>query len=214
MLGQDIGHQPRPHKMKRKTTKMILVESSIALLRLVSSRNGTRSRSEVTDGFYDEYLFNRMFDLEIKRIKRSKKPFFLILINIAGLKKSIIIDLINRLKKVFVSNYRDTDIRGWYKQDDIIGIIFTDLDSVGHDTREALFGKTLSALSSQMDPNELRNIYITFHSYPKDLEYSTGSGRFDLKIGHDLSRKNTANKSPSRVRRLINYVSSFLALSN
>ena len=190
--------------------KMTLHESKAIILRLVSNRNGVKNISEGSDCFHDESHFNRLFDLEIKRTKRSKKPFVLILINITGLKKSH--TMLNKLQKVLSSDFRETDIRGWYKQESIIGIIFTELNSFGHDTREAIFGKTLAALNSQIDPDELRRIYITFHSYPKDLENSIGSGRFDLEFDHDLTRKNSTSISSSRVRKLIDFVGSFLAL--
>ena len=190
--------------------KMTLHESKAIILRLVSNRNGVKNISEGSDCFHDESHFNRLFDIEIKRSKRSKKPFVLILINITGLKKSH--TMLNKLQKELSSDFRDTDIRGWYKQESIIGIIFTELNSFGPDTREAIFSKTLAVLNSQIDPDELRRIYITFHSYPKDLENSIGSGRFDLEFNHDLTRKNSTSISSSRVRRLINFVSSFLAL--
>jgi len=190
--------------------KMTLHESKAIILRLVSNRNGVKNISECSDCFHDESHFNRLFDLEIKRSKRSKKPFVLILIDITGLKKSHTI--LNKLQKELSSDFRDTDIRGWYKQESIIGIIFTELNSFGPDTREAIFSKTLAVLNSQIDPDELRRIYITFHSYPKDLENSIGSGRFDLEFNHDLTGKNSTSISSSRVRRLINFVSSFLAL--
>jgi len=191
---------------------MTLHESKAAILRVVSNRNGAKNISEGSDSFYDESHFNRMFDLEIKRTKRSKKPFVLILINITGLKESRTIDVLNKFQKAFLSGFRETDIRGWYKQESIIGIIFTELNSFGHDTREAIFGKTLAALNSKMDPDELRKIYITFHSYPKDLENSISSGRFDVEFNQDLTRKNLTSISSSRVRRLIDFVGSFLAL--
>jgi hypothetical protein len=129
-----------------------------------------------------------------------------------GLKESRTIDVLNKFQKAFLSGFRETDIRGWYKQESIIGIIFTELNSFGHDTREAIFGKTLAALNSKMDPDELRKIYITFHSYPKDLENSISSGRFDVEFNQDLTRKNLTSISSSRVRRLIDFVGSFLAL--
>jgi hypothetical protein len=191
---------------------MTLHESKVAIVRLVSKRNGARIISEGRDGFYDESHFSRMLDLEIKRTKRSKKPFILILINITGLIKPHASDMLIQLQKAFLSDFRETDIRGWYKQESIIGIIFTELDSLGHNSRDVIFGKTLAALNSQMGPDELRKIYITFHAYPKDLENSIGSGRFDVDFDHDLTRKNSTSISSSRVRKLIDFVGSFLAL--
>ena len=168
------------------------------------------SAIERSSSMYDESHFNRLFDLEIKRSKRSKKPFVLILINITGLKKSH--TMLKKLQKAFSSDFRETDIRGWYKQESIIGIIFTELSSFGPDTREAIFSKTLAILNSQIDPDELRRIYITFHEYPKDIENSVGSGRFYLEFDHDLTGMKSTSISSSRVRKLIDFVSSFLAL--
>jgi hypothetical protein len=172
---------------------MTLHESKAAMARLVSNRNGAKIRSEGNDSFYDEFHFNRMFDLEIKRTKLSRRPCILILINITGLKKPRFLDRLNKLQKAFLSDFRETDIRGWYRQDSILGIVFTELGSAGHDTREVIFSKTLAALNSQLGADELRKIYVTFHSYPKDIEHSIGSGRFDLQLDHDLPRDNSAN---------------------
>jgi hypothetical protein len=191
---------------------MTLHESKAAVLRLVSNRNGAKIISEGNDSFYDEFHFNRMFDLERKRTKLSRRPFILMLINITDLEKPRAAVVLNKLQKAFLSDFRETDIRGWYKQESIIGIIFTELDSLGQNTRDVIFGKTLTALNSQMGSDELSKLYITFHSYPKDLENSVGSGRFDLEFKHDLTRKNSTSISPSRVRKLINFMGSFLAL--
>jgi hypothetical protein len=191
---------------------MTLHESKAAIVRLVSNRNGAKIISEGSGSFYDEFHFNRMFDLEKKRTKLSRRPFILMLINITDLKKPRANDMLSKLKKAFLSDFRETDIRGWYKQESIIGIIFTELDSLGHNTRDVIFGKTLIALNSQIGPDELSKLYITFHSYPKDLENSIGSGRFDLELKHDHTRENSTSISSSRVRKLINFMGSFLAL--
>jgi hypothetical protein len=191
---------------------MTLHESKAAVLRLVSNRNGAKIISEGSGSFYNEFHFNRMFDLEKKRTKISRRPFILILINISDLKKPCTTDVLNKLQKIFLSDFRETDIRGWYIQESIIGIIFTELDSLGHNTSDVIFGKTLTALNTQMGPDELSKLYITFHSYPKDLENSIGSGRFNLEFNQDLTWKNSTIISPSRVKKLTDLIGSLLAL--
>jgi hypothetical protein len=190
--------------------QMTLDESKAIILRLVSNRNGVKNISEGSDCFHDESHFNRLFNLEIKRSKRSKKPFVLILINITGLNKSH--STLSKLQKLISSDFRETDIRGWYKQESIIGIIFTELNSFGLDTREAIFGKMVASLNSQIDPDELQKIYITFHEYPKDIENSVSCGRFYLEFDHDLTGMKSTSISSSRMRKLIDFVDSFLAL--
>ncbi len=133
----------------------------------------------------------------------------MILIDVTGLEQP---HALNKLHKAFSSGFRETDIRGWYREDSIIGIIFTELGSGGHDTQEVLFDKTLTALNAQMGPDELRKLYITFYSYPKDLENSIGSGRIDLEINHDLAEESSTNGFSSSVKKLTTLVGSFLAL--
>ena len=126
--------------------------------------------------FHDEAHFHKLLDLEIKRTRRSRQPFILVLIHMnAGLP--------NRpgvLQRAFSSGFRETDLRGWYRRKSVAGIVFTDLRSVGDDTRAILFGKLMDALASRIEPDDLRKIYITFHTYPSSREDAVPCGRFDL----------------------------------
>ncbi len=126
--------------------------------------------------FHDEAHFLKLLDLEIKRTRRSRQPFILVLIhmntglpNVAGV-----------LQRAFSSGFRETDLRGWYRRESVAGIFFTDLRSVGDDTRAILFGKLMDALASRIEPDDLRKIYITFHTYPSSREDAVPCGRFDL----------------------------------
>lgn len=159
---------------------MDLMESKAAILRLISSRNGSITTFEGIEGFCDEDHFNEMFDLERKRTRRSQKPFILILINIACLVKTYSTDVLNKLEKALAFPIRETDFRGWYMQGSVIGIVFTELNSVGRQTRESLFGKILSALTSRMEPDVLRKVYVTFYTFPVDHEDAVSCGRFDF----------------------------------
>ena len=127
-------------------------------------------------GFYGEAHFQRMLNLEIKRTRRSRQPFILVLIHM----NSGPPDGAGVLQRAFSSGFRETDFRGWYRRDSVAGIVFTDLRSVGDDTRAILFGKLMDALASRIEPDDLRKIYITFHTYPSSREDAVPCGRFDL----------------------------------
>jgi len=139
-----------------------------------------RDGSEGSDGFCNELLFNRIFRLERKRAKRSGKPFILILIHITGLMNSCPPGGVEKLQKALSSAFRETDFRGWYRRSSVIGIVFTELHSVGENTRAVLFGKLMDALASRIEPDALQKIYITFHTYPSSHEDAISCGRFDL----------------------------------
>ncbi len=139
-----------------------------------------QSKNKHIDGggvdFHGEAHFLKMLDLEFKRARRSRQPFILVLIHMnSGLSNGT-----GEWQRAVSSGFRETDIRGWYRQDSVIGIAFTELRSVGDDTRAILFGKLLDALASQIEPDDLRKIYITFHTYPSSREDAVPCGRFDL----------------------------------
>jgi len=126
--------------------------------------------------FHGEARFLKMLDLEFKRARRSRQPFILVLIHM----NSGPPDRAGVLQRAFSSGFRETDFRGWYRRDSVAGIVFTDLRSVGDDTRAILFGKLMDALASRIEPDDLRKIYITFHTYPSSREDAVPCGRFDL----------------------------------
>jgi len=126
--------------------------------------------------FHGEAHFLKMLDLEFKRARRSRQPFILVLIHM----NSGPPDGAGVLQRAFSSGFRETDFRGWYRRDSVAGIVFTDLCSVGDDTRAILFGKLMEALASRIEPDDLRKIYITFHTYPSSREDAVPCGRFDL----------------------------------
>jgi hypothetical protein len=132
------------------------------------------------NGFCNELQFNRMFRLERKRAKRSAKPFILILIHVTGLMNSCPPGGADKLQKTLSSAFRETDFLGWYRRESVIGIVFTELHSVGDNTRAILFGKLMDALASRIEPDALQKIYITFHTFPSSHEEAVSCGRFDL----------------------------------
>lgn len=79
-------------------------------------------------GLYDESYFHELLALEKKRHGRSKDPLSLTLADL-----SAISDPLERQKiaisiaEVLSNTTRDTDIKGWYVRDRVIGIIFTEM---------------------------------------------------------------------------------------
>jgi hypothetical protein len=136
--------------------------------------------------FHSETLFRRMLDLEIKRARRSAKPFILVLIHM----NDGSFNGHGKWQEAVSSGFRETDFRGWYKQDSVIGIAFTDLNSAGGDTRGVLFSKVLSALALRAQPEEMRNLYLTFHTFPSSRDEASCSGRIDLGDYPGLANQN------------------------
>lgn len=87
--------------------------------------------------YYSEEYFQRMLILERKRSSQSGKPFMLILLDIGKLLKGNEKEketVFQKLNSVLKSSTREIDIKGWYTQDSIIGIICQDVTKVASDS--------------------------------------------------------------------------------
>ena len=158
--------------------------------------------------FHGEARFLKMLDLEFKRARRSRQPFILVLIHM----NSGPPDRAGVLQRAFSSGFRETDFRGWYRRDSVAGIVFTDLRSVGDDTRAILFGKLMDALASRIEPDDLRKIYITFHTYPSSREDAVPCGRFDLARYPAPTHRIAGAQFLPRMKKLMKATGPFAAL--
>ncbi len=188
-------------------------EAGYTNIRLVRSN---ADRIDVLDGvrgLYNEDYFNRMLSLERKRTQRSKKPFILMLLDVAKLVNphpNFII--INRIGHILEAGIRETDVRGWYRTGHIIGVIFTELESACESVRDKIFGKILANLANGIGPEDLRKIEVSFHVFPEDHDKENGNGRFNMNLYNDLMKGERRNGLSRKMKRLMDIVGSLLAL--
>lgn len=160
--------------------------------------------------FYGEDYFRDLLVRERKRTKRSGKPFILMLLNIQELLlRGTNQKTLRKVVHTICSSTRETDIRGWYKQDHSIGIIFTELN--GDDA-----GNIKAKMHMDFDKNInwelLKKIIISFHMYPEG--YGTGrmeKSKFDQKLYPDLSGDNS-DKMMLRLKRTMDIIGSLFCI--
>ncbi len=184
-----------------------------AKLKLVKSHSGKADVFDGIQGFYNEDYFNRMLSLERKRTQRSKKPFMLMVIDIAKLVNphpNLVV--INSIGRVLDAGIRETDVRGWYRKGLSIGVIFTELESAGAAVRDKIFGKLLMSLAGEIDPKDLEKIDVSFHIFPEDQDKGNSSGRFNMNLYKDLLEGEKKNGVSRKMKRLMDIVGSLLAL--
>jgi len=146
--------------------------------------------------FLDEQCFNSLLDLERKRSRRSGRALILVLVNLTGLSGDTLLEAPERMDLTISPRVRETDLLGWYLRDAVIGILFTDIRSAGPRTREALFGKVLDALSFALSPDDLRQVYTTFHTFSADSSDAVPCGRFDTGGVGEHARKASRRRTP------------------
>jgi lipopolysaccharide/colanic/teichoic acid biosynthesis glycosyltransferase len=141
----------------------------------------------------DEEAFAELLRFERTRTDRSQRPFLLLLLEFSPLlrdgrrqRQTLGKNVIQFLKL----GIRQTDIVGWYKNNTVIGVIFTELRS-----ENAAIGKILervkALLRARLTPEQIAAITVSVHLYPHRDLGALGSSAND-KLYPDLKRQRSA----------------------
>ncbi len=163
----------------------------------------------------DRADFLRMLYLERKRTERSGRRFVLMLLASEELLKAGRDDeTIARVLDVLSSSSRETDIKGWYQEDSVIGVIYTEIGhSDGKHVTQALLGKVTKALSGTLTVDEINSVHISFHTFPENWEKHGPAGPADRLLYPDLSSDDGPVLFSRSVKRAIDIAGSLCALA-
>ena len=168
------------------------------------------STSAVERGALNEDSFKRVIAVERKRTERSKAPFVLMLLEVANHQN------LERTKRALdcivaalLAACRDTDLVGWYKENCVVGVMFTGL-VIGD--RNSILGAILNRVSNTLR-NELTfeqfsQISISFHLFPDDWENDKPGRPSNSALYPDLTNHNGGRKSLLVVKRAIDLLGS------
>ena len=158
--------------------------------------------------------FIRVLSLERRRAVRSRRRFLLLLLDARGVPQP------ERRHKVLLKTasavYRATreiDIRGWYEEDAIMGVIFTEIGAA--DTKvvlNAVQTKIGVALRSELNLRQMNEIHMSFHLFPE--EWDSDNPRFpaDPKLYPDLLQGDGSQRISRAIKRSMDIVGSTMAL--
>lgn len=179
-------------------------------------KNGgsTFLQHDFVNSFYPKPSFDRMLFLERKRAERSKRAFLLILLDIVDLLTTRgDSGLMKDLESGLSSAIRETDVQGWYQQDKVIGIIFTELRAVDEIIKEKIFLKIQDKLCRVLGFEAVQKIKVSYHIFP---EAGNGNGKnlewFNSLLYPELSQGKRSKQIPLLLKRSIDFVGSLLAL--
>ena len=156
----------------------------------------------------------RLLYLERKRAQRSGRRFVLMLLDLGGLLKNARKgQLLAKLLKAMNQSTRDTDLKGWYKDESVIGVIFTEVgEAEDKFVVHALSTKLTNALYDTLNIQEVNEIQLSFHIFPEDWEDDgpDGPAKSTLKVALDLE----SNRRPAAfgIKRLFDIAGSFAAI--
>ena len=148
-----------------------------------------------------ENIFHSMLTLERKRAERSRKPFILMLLD-ANLQNGSAAGILREAINVLLAAKRETDLLGWYKDRDILGVIFTEINVEGEGSViEILRSKIETALAKHMGREKAARIAISIHLFPECSDGNQSDWTADSKLYPDLNQKNSRKRLPLMIKR-------------
>jgi len=123
---------------------------------------------------FPEVLFNQILSWEQKRSKRSRRPFILMLLDIQGLTANgngSAHAMKDKMAGALCDSTRDIDQRGWYIQDQVMGVIFSELsDKDIVQTQGLVWQRVQSGLCRTLSSRELRQVDVGLHVFPEGCD--------------------------------------------
>jgi lipopolysaccharide/colanic/teichoic acid biosynthesis glycosyltransferase len=152
--------------------------------------------SAVERGALGEDVFKRLIAIERKRTERSKSPFVLMLLEVADQqdfeKTKRVLDAI---LAALLPACRDTDLVGWYKENAVIGTMFTGLViSDRNSILSAILNRVSETLQNELTFEQFSQISISFHLFPDDWDNDqpgrpSNSALYPDLASHDQNRR-------------------------
>jgi len=186
---------------------MMQIGSIGAYLRLASNRGKAKDVSEGNEYFFDEPVFKEMLNREMKRSQRSMKPLMLMCFDISGMMIPNCTHEHRILRKAFATCVRETDVRGWYRQESIMGILFTEIESALPSVRDSLFRRVMAHLVSQAGPSVLFKVKVTFHIYPEGKVHNDTVDLYEMRYYKYHACKADKYNLSEEINKLVNEAS-------
>ena len=114
--------------------------------------------------------FHRMICLEERRAERSRKGVLLMLLDVndsaVGEKECFLLN--QKMNSVLSPITRETDVMGWYKENSILGLLFTEV-AVGevNSVTAAIMNRVSKVLKANLSPRHFADINLSFHLLPE-----------------------------------------------
>ncbi len=164
--------------------------------------------------FHNADVFQHLLKLERKRSERSKKFFLLMLIDLSLLNAQNDLKAIHhKIKEALTLSVREIDIRGWYNDGEVIGVIFTELDSsVVPKIEEIIISKVYNRLRSNLSAELIGKLDISWHVFPETDETMALRYQFDHALYPDHTNNSIKERLPIAVKSLIDFTISVSAL--
>ena len=165
-------------------------------------------------GVLNEGAFHRMISLERKRTERSRKPFLLMLVDMGNdLQSDKNGKALDKILSALSLSTRETDVTGWYKNNSVVGVLFTEFGVGDCNTiLTTLMTRVSETLRTNLSSQHFNQISISFHLFPEEWNYEIPQRPSNPTLYPDLNRRDNSKKLFCTLKRIMDIVGSALAL--
>jgi exopolysaccharide biosynthesis polyprenyl glycosylphosphotransferase len=177
------------------------------------SQDTAESSTEGDQIFYSKPHFDLVLRLERKRTERSKIPFLLLLLDFSTfLEKNHSREAIFKIQFTLTSCLRETDLRGWYEHNRVIGIILTEMTSLDEEIIEVILRKIKTRLTQQLNPELAKTMKASFCVYPETTCKPPSVGTFNIDLYPDMTKPDASRQFSMMIKKTIDLLGSLTAL--
>lgn len=170
-----------------------------------------KAGSTPTRDILSQEAFHQAISRERRRTERSRIPFLLMLLEMGDhLPAESIEKNLRKLMAAFSLSTRETDVAGWYENERVIGVMFTE---ISFDDRKTIVSTMMARLGeilrSDLDLEQLR---ISFHLFPEDWDQEVRKRPSNPVLYPDLFKREERKRTLGTIKRGMDIVGSVLAL--
>ena len=162
----------------------------------------------------NEDAFVSMLYLERRRAERSQKRFVLVLVDVQkALSNGHKDRMVPALSKALAESTRETDIMGWYLENNLMGIIGTELGEATNDViQDCFLSKLRKVFGSNLGSKNSSGISVSFHFFPEEERKDQNDHSANIALYPEMQKREESKKISLAVKRCIDIVGSSLAL--
>lgn len=159
--------------------------------------------------------FRRMITIERKRSERSRKPFMLLLLDMGDdLPSEKNGKILGKIVSALSASTRDTDVTGWYSDNCVVGVMFTEISSAeGASTPSTIITRVTQTLQKNLSLEQFNKVTLSFHVFPEGWDEEVEQGPTNRTLYPDLSQREDGRKLSRVTKRLMDILGSSLALA-
>jgi len=160
----------------------------------------------------DESLFRHLLSLERRRSERAGTRFALLLLDLQELTSEASLPL-EGIEAAVRSAMRETDITGWYVQNETLGVIMTSLKGGEPRALEPIVMQRVRiALSAHLTESQLERIWVSCHVFPEESGSDADRGEIERLLGASAAKSTPARRRSATAKRVFDFLCSFMAV--